>query len=188
MPLRIIRTKLTMAAKEIYLKEMENCLAEDKTRELVLMVPDRFSYNAEKLICDTFGGVGLGGVEVLTFNRLLRKLDGMDNALSTVGKQMLLQSIINKCIDESSVFWGAREQRGFTSSVLDVIYDWKKFCISPEDLKKGTESITHDTTRRKLESLILIYGEYIKAFTEKGYTDEEDLLADFADSIRKACL
>ena len=184
MPLRIIRTKLTMAAKEIYLKEMENCLAEDKNRELVLMVPDRFSYNAEKLICDTFGGVGLGGVEVLTFNRLLRKLEGMDNALSTVGKQMLLQSIINKCIDESSVFWGAREQRGFTSSVLDVIYDWKKFCISPEDLKKGTESITHDTTRRKLEGLILIYGEYIKAFTEKGYTDEEDLLADFAGSIK----
>ncbi len=184
MSLRIVRSKLTAPAEGIYLKEMQKCLAEEKNRELILMVPDRFSYNAEKLICDTFGGVGLGGVEVLTFSRLVRGIDGADGALSSVGKQMLLHSIINRCIDEKSVFNGAKERSGFTSSVLDVIYDWKRFCIDPESLKKAAEGITHDTTRRKLESLILIFEEYIKVFGSMGYTDEEDLLGVLADSIK----
>lgn len=185
MPLRLVRTKLTATAEEIYLKEIKTCLAEEKNRELILMVPDRFSYNAEKLICDTFGGVGLGGVEVLTFQRLLRKTEGAEEALSPVGKQMLLKSIINKLIDENSVFYGAKERQGFTSSVLDVIYDWKRFCILPETLKKSLEKTDSETTRKKLESLILIYEEYIRIFEEKGYTDEEDLLFNLACSLKE---
>ena len=185
MPLRLIRTKLTATAEAIYLEEIKTYLAEEKHRELILMVPDRFSYNAEKLICDTFGGVGLGGVEVLTFQRLLRKTEGADSALSTVGKQMLLKSIINKTIDESSVFFGAKERQGFTSSVLDVIYDWKRFCILPESLKKAAEKTGNSTTAKKLESLIGIYEEYISVFEEKGYTDEEDLLFNLAESIKE---
>ena len=106
MPLKIVSAKLTAPFEKIYLEEMKTYLAEEKSHELILMGPDRFSYNAEKLICDTFGGVGLEGVEVLTFQRLLRKAEGADGALSTVGKQMLLKSIINKTIDENSVFYG----------------------------------------------------------------------------------
>ncbi len=184
MPLRLVSTKLTAPAEEIYLEEIKKYLAEEKSRELILMVPDRFSYNAEKLICDTFGGVGLGGVEVLTFQRLLRKAEGAEEALSPVGKQMLLKSIINKTIDEDSVFFGAKERQGFTSSVLDVIYDWKRFCILPENLKKAAENTGNLTTAKKLESLILIYEEYIRIFEEKGYTDEEDLLHNLAGSIK----
>ena len=185
MPLRIVSAKLTASPDKIYLEEIKTCLAEEKNRELILMVPDRFSYNAEKLICDTFGGVGLGGVEVLTFQRLLRKTEGAECALSAVGKQMLLKSIINKTIDEKSVFYGAKDRQGFTSSVMDVIYDWKKFCISPENLKKAAENTGNSTTGKKLESLILIYEEYIRIFEEKGYTDEEDLLFALADNISK---
>ena len=184
MPLRLVRTKLTVTAEEIYLSEIKKCLAEEKNRELVLMVPDRFSYNAEKLICDTFGGVGLGGVEVLTFQRLLRKTEGADHALSPVGKQMLLKSIINKTIDESSVFFGAKERQGFTGSVMDVIYDWKRFCILPENLRKAAENTGNLTTAKKLESLILIYEEYLRIFEEKGYTDEEDLLFNLAEDLK----
>ena len=46
--------------------------AVEKKHNAILIVPDQYSYTAEKRITERFGGTGPNGAEVLTFSRLIK--------------------------------------------------------------------------------------------------------------------
>jgi len=185
LPLSIIKTGLALSGFEKYIDEVKNYVAPDGSRKLILMVPDRFSYNAEKLICDELGGTGFNGVNVYTINKFIRKNSSeADKALLNEGKQMLLRRIINKTIDESSVFYGAKDKAGFIESVLEVIEDWKRFCVDVDDVCNEIEALPEGITRHKLSVIKDVFEAYRNEFMTNGYKDEADLLLDVADSIK----
>ncbi|MBQ7976301.1 MAG: PD-(D/E)XK nuclease family protein, partial [Clostridia bacterium] len=187
MPLRIIKTGLTSRKCDRYVKEIKEYISPDGKRKLILMVPDRFSYNAEKLICDELGGTGFNGVSVQTLHQFIRKnASSADKVLLNEGKQMLLRRIINKCIDESSVFYGAKERNGFIESVLEVLEDWKRFCIDLNELESEINSLPDGITRHKLTVLKTVFEAYRKEFDKNKYKDEADLLFDTSAEIRNS--
>ncbi len=176
MPLKIVKCGLTTSVSHLYIEDIKYHLKHNKSGELILMVPDRFSYLAEKNICESIGGLGFGGVKVLTLHQLIRRISSQQDALSSVGKQMLLRRIINKCLSEDSVFYGAKDRAGFVENVLEVMNDWKNFCITVSDMEAELARADESLTKKKLADLTNIYSEYIDEFEENGYKDEADLL------------
>lgn len=185
MPLSIIKTGLALSGCEKYIDEIKKHVAPDGSKKLILMVPDRFSYNAERLLCDELGGTGFNGVYVYTINRFIRKnSDSADKSLLNEGKQMLLRRIINKTVDESSVFYGTKDKTGFVESILEVIEDWKRFCVDIDEVATEIEAMPEGTTRHKLQVIKDVFEAYKKEFLTNGYKDEADLLLDVAANIR----
>ena len=188
MPLKIVRTGLTSNAAQIYLQQIKDCEQECKDKKLILMVPDRFSYLAEKRMCETVDGLGFGSVSVLTLHQLIRKVCADNSALSSVGKQMLLRRIICDELEEESVFFGTKDRNGFIKSVLDVVTDWKRFCIDSHELENEVLRSKDSLVSRKLTDLIKIYNKYNNVFLDNNFKDEADLLLDASQEIQKGGL
>ncbi len=185
MPLSIIKTGLTSTGFEKYVDEIKSYISPDGSRKLILMVPDRFSYNAEKLMCDELGGTGFNGVRVLTLNKFIRKSTAAgDKALLNEGKQMLLRRIINKFVDETSIFYGAKDKSGFVESVLEVIEDWKRFCVDIDEVESEIQAMPNGVTRDKFSIIKDIFIAYRNEFSLNGYKDEADMLLDTAANIK----
>ena len=188
MPLEILRCGLTSDATDIYLKKIRESVEKYPEKELVLMVPDRFSYLAEKRMCETIDGLGFGNVKVLTLHQLIRKVCANNSALSSVGKQMLLRRIIGDELGEESVFYGTKDRNGFIKSVLDVMNDWKRFCIDSKELEEEVSQSNDSLVSRKLTDLIKIYNKYNSVFSEKQFKDEADLLLEASRIIQEGGL
>ena len=183
--LTLIKTPVTTDNKKRYIEQMKNTLSQKKDSQLILMVPDRFSYIAEKLICTEFGGIGMGGIEVLTLHQLIRRVSKNTDALSPIGKQMVLNGVIEKQINENSVLYPSKDKTGFTERVLEVITAWKRFCVSPEEIIDNVGKAEETTSSKKIIDIANIYKSFIEEFEDKKYKDETDLLIEVAKTIKE---
>ena len=72
-------------SRQLYELISEN-LKNNPDANAVLIVPEQFSYTAEKTLTEKFGGLGLNRIEVLTFSRLISRHINMENNLLPSGK------------------------------------------------------------------------------------------------------
>lgn len=145
----------------------------------VLIVPEQFSYTAEKTLSAKMGGLGLNRIEVLTFSRLVHRFVTQENTVTPSGKTMLIRKAVSKMSEENVFFQGAKKS-GFISSMAELFSEFKRYGISPEDL----DSITLDTaaTSKKLDSVNELYKNYISYFQD-DFQDSDDALSLFSEFV-----
>ncbi len=160
-----------------YIKEN---LKNNPDANAVLIVPEQFSYTAEKTLSKEFGGLGINRIEVLTFSRLIHRYIPQDNTLLPSGKTILLSEATSK-IGEDNVFLATKKRGGFISALSDLFSEFKRYNISPEDLEEI--SLENPTALKKLESVNEIYKSYLSFFKE-GFSDSEDAPSLFAEYIK----
>ena len=145
----------------------------------VLIVPEQFSYTAEKILSEKFGGLGLNRIEVLTFSRLIHRHIPSDDNLSPSGKIMLVGKAVSK-IDESNVFFTGAKKQGIISSLSQLFSEFKRYNITPEDL--DDISPENSLSAKKLASVCEIYKSYLSYFGD-NFTDSDDAPSLFAEYI-----
>ena len=128
----------------------------------ILLVPEQFSYTAEKTLNQIAGGQGPNRIEVLTFSRLISRYIDISGDLSPSGKIMLIQKALSKT-GEDNMFLSATKRAGFISSCADLFSEFKRYLITPDDiLSIGTES---SVTSAKLRSIAEIYKKLLQQAT-----------------------
>ncbi len=147
--------------------------------DAVVIVPEQFSYTAEKTLSEAMGGLGLNRVEVLTFSRLVHRYVNSENNVLPSGKTMLLCKAASK-IGEDNMFFTGAKRNGFITSLSDLFSEFKRYQITPDDLE-GTQ-IEGASTSKKLHSVNEIYKNYLSYFDE-SFTDSDDALDIFARLI-----
>lgn len=163
------------------LEDIENRSAQEQEKPLVLLVPEQFSFQAEKNLIQVVGSTGIKNIQVLSFNRLAYKVfsevSGIAHkSMDGSGKAMLIHSILQKNLDQFKVFKGAARQRGFIDNVSSAITEFKKYNISLEDLNKVKEDLADSPLLiDKITDLSLIYGGFDKALSENYLDPDEDL-------------
>lgn len=162
-----------------YIKEN---LKNNPDANAVLIVPEQFSYTAEKTLSKEFGGLGLNRIEVLTFSRLIHRYIPQENTLLPSGKTILLTAAANK-ISEDNVFLASKKRGGFISALSDLFSEFKRYNISPEDLEEI--SLENPASMKKLESVNEIYRSYLD-FLGGGFADSEDAPSLFAEYIKNS--
>ena len=156
--------KSTFCLTDIKQRQEEEC-----EKPLVLLVPEQFSFQAEKNLIKVVGSTGIKNVQVLSFNRLAYKvfsevggitLKGIDAS----GKAMLIHSIMQKKQEGFKVFSAASKQKGFVDNVASAITEFKKYGISVEDLNMVKEKLGETPLLiDKITDLSLIYDEFNKS-------------------------
>ena len=179
MPMKII-TGGTGSGKSscLYGLLLDN-LAKNPNSRAIVIVPEQFSYTAEKTLSEAIGGLGINNIEVATFSRLLKRIVPEKNNLLSSGKTMLIQKCA-KAVSEDNVFRFSSARSGFISALSDLFSEFKRYGIYPDDFNAPAPENSH--TAKKLASVNEIYKLYTEGLPE-GFSDADDALTVFADIV-----
>ena len=160
-------------------------------RNLILIVPEQITYQAEYEIIENFGNCGIMDVEILSFKRLAYKIfeevGGLKvQEIDSFGKIMMLKHAFEENMNDLQVFKKASKQDGFLKEFDALMKEFKQNSVSPEFLKNINKyNVDNELLKRKLNDIIKIYGEIINKTKDRFY-DDEDKMNLFISAVDKS--
>lgn len=194
MSLRFIFGRAGSGKSRYCLESIKDRLKDESLdRKLVYLVPEQFTFQADRNLVEVIGEKGIHKVQVLSFTRMayvvLNEVGGITRLhMNSAGKNMLLYKIIEEVKDELEVFSRAGRQSGFINIMSEVITELKRYNINPESLRDATEKIDKkEPLRGKLQEINLIF-ERFESYLHEKYIDSEDQLSMLIERIDKCHL
>jgi ATP-dependent helicase/nuclease subunit B len=176
------------------LDEMKQSLLDDPNgNPIIYVVPDQMSFISEYELVNTPGLNGMIRGQVFSFKRLawkiLQETGGMSRYhLSDVGLNMMIRKIIDENKEHLHIFTKASEKPGFIHHVETMVKEFKRYCISPSDLRAFEgDSEPSKVLKDKLHDLELIYEKFEEKLFGK-YIDSEDYFQLLADHVQNSNL
>lgn len=175
------------------LDEMKQSLLEAPNGDpIIYIVPDQMSFISEYELVNTPGLNGMIRGQVFSFTRLawkiLQETGGMSRYhLSDVGLNMMIRKIIDENKDCLHIFSKAADKPGFIHHVESMLTEFKRYCISPQDLHQldGEDERDSKVLKDKLHDLELIYEKFEEKLLGK-YIDSEDYFQLLADNVKNS--
>lgn len=191
MSLKIIYGVVGTGKTQMCFEHIDNII-DTTTGNVLYVVPEQYSLEAERTISAEFSRKALDRVEVLSMERLARRVFStvgpvMCDFLDDNAKLMIVEKAIIKVSGKLTYFKKSADVPGFASVMLDIIKKLKSNCITVGFLKQVAEFTDNTNFKFKLFDLILIYGEYEK-FYDFPYVDSDDNMTMLAEKIEKYSL
>lgn len=136
---------------------------QDKFANIILVVPDKFSLNAEQLMFDRLKTTSVFNVWLTTQSRLIAKVMEDQKDLKLLSKNsgtMLVSEIIQNNIDKISTYKKIASNYSFAETMFNVINLLKSSGITPDELKQNFDETNFGL---KIQDIYLIYNEYEKS-------------------------
>lgn len=133
----------------------------DLRRKHIVLVPDRCTLTAERMLCERFGGSF--DAFVTTWSRLFSQNVPQAGYLSRQGGVMLIRKILEEKAGEIKCYRKSRQTRGFASKLYDTIGQLAVCDVSPDEVRLSSGGTRAD-------DIALIYREYLRR-TEGKYAD-----------------
>lgn len=151
-------------------------------RETILIVPEQYSFQAERELVDAVDRPGILGSEVLSFSRLVHRVLETEGGLGLreigdLGRIMLLRKVFEERRGQFGIFGGAFRKQGFLAELNGFLNELKKNAIEPEDLLAAADQIKgFGMLKEKVGDVVLAYGA-LEQRLESRYADTWDLYA-----------
>lgn len=157
---------------------------------VIYLVPEQMTFQSEYALVSTPDVTGMIRAQVYSFSRLawrvLQEEGGMARRhIDRVGLNMLLRRIIERRKDDLKVFRQVSDQNGFYERLEEMVTEFKRYCVSPDDLQLQeafVPSAGNQRMRDKLNDLAIVYEE-LDTFLSRHYVMSEDYLQLLADTI-----
>lgn len=180
MSLRIIYGRAGSGKSKFCIDNIKDRWSERPENPLILIVPEQFSFQAEKSLVEALGGSGIGSPEVLSFKRLARRVldevgGGAKQHINNAGKAMIIHNVLGKNRDDFKAFGRSAGQKGFVNKLSGMLSEFKRYNITPFILGETTDKIEDRFLKDKLEDLTLIYSNYEKILHERYIDTDDDL-------------
>ena len=188
MSLRIVYGRAGSGKTHFILNEIKSRIEENSERTLVLLVPEQFSFQAEKNLVSVTKTGGILKTEVLSFQRMAYRVFNETGGITyphihPAGKSMIIYRILNKMKDRFKVFAGTSEREGFVNTISTLITELKRYNVTPNKLQDAIDALDEDNLlRQKLTEINLVYSEF-ESLIEKRYRDSDDDLTLAAKKI-----
>ncbi len=157
---------------------------------IIILVPEQFTLQAERIAFEKLKVPGLIGVEILSFSRLGHKVlgetgGGIRTHINEQGKHMVLYKIISELHEALEIFGNVAGKHGFISLANSLITELKQFNISVDDLKNIADGLEDDhlILKKKLKDIYLIYEKF-SMYLENQFVDSEDFINLLIGQIR----
>lgn len=192
MGLKFIYGRAGSGKSHYCLNSIKKRIEDGCTQPLILLVPEQFSFQAEKNLIRTVGERGMLRAQVLSFKRMAHtvfdEVGGLTRQhMNDAGKSMLIHRIMEGNHDKLKVFGKAAKKQGFITTISDIITEFKRYSVTAEILKGTVERIENQYLKNKIEDITLIFEEFEKRLHEK-YIDSEDELTILTEKLDKSKL
>lgn len=143
----------------------------------ILIVPELISHETERRLCAAAGDTASRFAEVLSFTSLARRVaetvgHGARECLDNGGRVVTMASAARQLHSKLKAYAAVETKPEFLTGLLDAIDEFKRCCISPEDLLFASKQTT-GSLAQKLEELSLLYESY-NALCKQGKRDPRD--------------
>lgn len=160
---------------------------------LIYIVPEQMTFLSEYHLATDSSAGGMIRAQVFSFSRLawriLQETGGISRLhLSSVGMSMLIRKIIDEKKEQLKLFQRAADKNGFVQQLEQMITEFKRYCISPEELIQGAVQLGQNDNsaskalKDKLTDLELIYQTFEDEIFGK-YIDSEDYFRLLAEKV-----
>ncbi len=182
MSLKIICGRAGCGKSTYMLKDMP------ENENSIYIVPEQFSFSAEKMLLDTFGYVGLGNPQVLSFMRLADSVFAKYGAPEFVADSASFEMLVSYCSnsikpEKLRLFDGLVKKSELAQTASSIITTFKRYRISPAMLKSAIEKTQDALLRKKLSDSLTVYEEYLNELDHAGISDHNDILSVLADIL-----
>ncbi|HHW56835.1 MAG TPA: helicase-exonuclease AddAB subunit AddB [Clostridia bacterium] len=190
MSIRFIYGRAGTGKTYFCLKDIKKKLNDGNSHPLILLVPEQFTFEAEKYLLDTIEKDEKMRAQVLSFktlaNRVFTEVGGLTRQhMKSCGRSMIIYKIMEDIKEELKVYSKASKQQGFIKRISEMITEFKRFEVTPDKLLEAAESLEKVGLREKLKDLSLIYSKFEEAL-HQNYIDQEDELALLAVKIENS--
>ena len=181
MSLRLIYGRSGSGKTRFCLNEIKSKLTEDVNIPLVLLVPEQFTFQAERDLINILKTGGILKTEVLSFRRLAFRVFNDVGGITfphihSAGKCMIIYNILDKLHDSFKVFTKSAECKGFANTISKLITEMKRYNVTPLDLELAIRSLQPDNPLKdKLTELNAVYSEFETALSERYRDSDDDL-------------
>lgn len=130
----------------------------------ILLVPELISHDTERRLCQIAGNTSSRFAEVLSFTRLTKRICewagcGMESCLDNGGRLVAMASAARQLHGQLKAYASVETQPEFLISIVDAVDEFKRCCISAEDLFTASQNTT-GVFAQKLEELALLCQAY----------------------------
>jgi ATP-dependent helicase/nuclease subunit B len=182
MSLRFIYGRAGSGKSDFCMESIKKRVDNEEIGPLFYLIPEQFSFQAEKNILNKIGEKSNLNVRVLSFKRMayrvMNEVGGITHKhMDSAGKCMLVSHVLEEVLDELTVFKRAATQKGFINTISDSISEFKRYSITPELLSDTAENIENETNlKSKLLDLSKIYEKFEKLLHENYVDADDDLI------------
>lgn len=153
--------------------------AENGVGGQILVVPEQFSHMTERELCLRGGDSVSRYVEVLGFSRLAERVfaaqgGGAEEETDAVGKLLLMASAAEQVRSRLKIFGGSTARPEYLLRLLDVLDEFRSFCVTPDALRKASAALT-GVLAEKTEEFALLMEAYAAVCAQMGQSAETRL-------------
>ncbi len=153
----------------------------------ILIVPELISHEMERRLCASAGNTASRYAEVLSFTRLARRVsESMGNAarecLDNGGRLVAMAASARQLSSRLKAYASVETKPEFLSGLIDAIDEFKRCCISPEDLQYAAIQ-SEGSLAQKLEELSLLMETY-DALCSRGKRDPRDQMTWLLEQLK----
>jgi ATP-dependent helicase/nuclease subunit B len=163
--------------------EIKNQLREKPDGDpIIYLVPDQMTFLSEYRLISGNEITGMIRAQVFSFTRLawrvLQETGGISRQhLTSVGLNMLIRKIVEEKKADLKIFNKAADKNGFIEQMEQMLTEFKRYCVQPNELKMKREALSQSGNSKvlqdKLHDLEMIYESFEESLHEK-YIDSED--------------
>lgn len=158
-----------------------------KSENAIYIVPEQYSFAAEKTITNAFGMSGMGMPTVYSFRRLAYYFEelygsGAGENLTGAGRVMVLGDIVRRKSDELSLFGGSARRGEMANEAAVIITTFKQYGVTKEKIERAIAETKSSLLKKKLNDCMIIAQGY-EEFLKSGYRDSDDLLEGLRKNI-----
>ncbi|HHT63582.1 MAG: helicase-exonuclease AddAB subunit AddB [Bacillota bacterium] len=193
MSLRFIYGKAGSGKTCYCLEEIKKRVDAGASHPLLLLVPEQYSFQAERDLIRVLKKGGSIQTQVLSFRRMAFRIFNQAGGIThphihLAGKCMILYRILTEKKDEFHVFARAAERPGFVHILSALISEFKRYQVTPRVLEEVGQSFQkNELLKEKLRELHIIYSAF-EEILEERYRDGDDDLTLAAQKLNSTDL
>ena len=161
------------------IRAIVDALLEQSEQQLILLVPEQATYQAERAILADERIAGYNRLHVLSFDRLQFLLLGKNTAmprLSRIGRQMIVHRILRDNQSKLQLFGAETAWSGLSRQMAQTITELHQYAKTPDDVEKLLSELAKDERHHlavlKFADIGLVFREYLK-FIEDDFIDPD---------------
>lgn len=176
MSLKIIRGRAGSGKTTYMLNDMQ------ESSGAIYIVPEQYSFSAEKKLVEKFGVSGLGNPQVLSFVRLAEIIFAKYGSVQFISDNASYEMLVSYCANSISadnfrLFDGLVKKSELKDAASTLITTFKRYSVSVQALENAAKEVDDALLSKKLSDSAVIYREYNKRLQEAGIHDFQDKLS-----------
>lgn len=170
------------SGKTDYVNGVLASLAKEGCEDLLLIVPEQFSFTAERTMLSLLGPADCNRVEVvMSFSHIaetVRKEYGSSKLkeISSSEKILLMSMAINAVRDKLDFFSRRVSSKGFAEEMISLCDEFKQNALLPENALEFSKEVESKPLSKKLSEVSVILESY-NALLENRFSDPFDTLS-----------